>query len=704
MTGGLSVGHVSTAGGAPGVRWPHVDGLRAVAVLAVMLFHLDPTVLRGGFLGVDVFFVISGFVVTAALAGHGNEPLGRFLAGFYHRRLTRILPALLVMLLLASVAWTLLIPRAWLSQQVESVGLAAFFGLSNWQLAGHSDTYFAPRAEFNVFTHTWSLGVEEQFYLVAPWFVYLAWRRTTGVALLAVLAAASAVWAAWATGRLPAQAFYGLVARWWELAAGSLWFLWAWHRPAPAWLQRVLPGLQPLGWVVLAASLLRGVGTGTPFPWAWGAVIGTLLLIGLPSTVGSVVVQPLCARVMQVVGLRSYSLYLWHWPVDVLMRWTVGLDGPGHGVAALAASFALAEVSYRWVERPLQRSARWNGLSPAVTCSLLVGAAVLAAAAASGAFAKRSAWSLSSVERRAVDWYANERDPTLVLPPGCVGDADVEAATVGGERVLRYRSCAGGVDKAERRLFLLGDSHATAYSPLAHRLSVEHRIAAVVVQLPGCPLLDMAGPLNSQQPAPGCGDRWQRVLAALGPDMRPGDVVLLASLRLPRFADQWGLYPHDDVISRHLSAATAAQRELAVQDADRWLQPLLQRGVQVVLEDPKPIFRAIAFRCADHWTSRNPVCARGLVETRADEEAFRAPVKQALRQAVARQPAAEGRLTIFDPLPALCDAASCRAIEPDGRPLFFDADHLSRWGNERVYPHFVRHLRQIGALPAQPGG
>ena len=506
------------------------------------------------------------------------------------------------------------------------------------------------------------------------------------------------------TGRLPAQAFYGLPSRWWELAAGSLWFLCAWHRPAPAWLQRVLPGLQPLGWVVLAESLLRANGQGTPFPWAWGAVLGTLLLIGLPSTVGSPAVQPLCASVMQVVGLRSYSLYLWHWPVDVLMRWTVGLDAPGHGVAALVASFALAEVSYRWVERPLQRSPRWRQWPPAATCGALLGLTVLAAGATSGIFAQRSAWSLSSVERRAVDWYANERDPTLKLPPGCVGDADVEAASLAGERVLRYRSCAGSVDKAERRLFVLGDSHAAAYSPLVHRLSVDHRMAGIVVQLPGCPLLGMAGPLDGDSPSPGCADRWRRVLAAVKPEIRPGDVVLLASLRMPRFGDQWGLYAHDDVVSYHLGATAAAQRELAVQDAGRWMDALLQPGVQVVLEDPKPIFRAIPFRCADPWTARNPVCGRGLVETRADEEVFRAPVKQALRQAVARQQGADGRLSIFDPLPALCDATSCRAIQVDGRPLFFDADHLSRWGNERIYPSFVSHLRQIGVLPAQPGG
>lgn len=672
-------------------------------MLAVMVFHLGAGWLPGGFLGVDVFFVISGFVVTAALASHRDEPIGRFLAGFYHRRLTRILPALLVMLLAATLAWVLLIPQAWLSRQVEAVGLAAFFGLSNWQLSGHSDGYFAPRAEFNIFTHTWSLGVEEQFYLFAPWFVYLAWRRRSGVGWLAAVAVASAFWAAWATGRMPAQAFYGLASRWWELAAGALWFLLAWQRPAPAPLQRVLPGLQALGWVLLAESLLRAQGQGTPFPWAWGAVIGTLLLIGLPSTTGSAAVQPLATRPMQAVGLRSYSLYLWHWPVDVLMRWTVGLDGPGNAAAALLLSFALAELSYRFVESPLRRSPRWQASPPALTCGLLIAGTLAAAAVAQASFEQRSAWSLSGVQRNAVDWYANERDPTLVLPPGCVGDADVEAAAVAGEHALRYRSCAGGFERAARRLFVLGDSHAAAYAPLLHRLSVDHRLAVAVVQLPGCALLGLSGPLAGDHPAPGCADRWRRVLAALQPEMRAGDVVLLASLRLPRLADQWGLFAQDDVIGRHLDAAADAQRALAVQDAGAWLAPLLQRGLQVVIEDPKPIFRSIPFRCADPWTRHHPVCRRGLVESRADEETFRAPVRRALREVLALQQAPAHSLSVFDPLPALCNEQECLAIEANGRPLFFDADHLSRWGNERVYPALVEHLTRVGALPVQAG-
>ena len=159
--------------------FPHVDGLRALAVLAVIAYHLHPSLLPGGFAGVDLFFVISGFVVTASLAGHRGESLVSFLGRFYARRLARIAPALLAMLMPTTVAYVFLVPRAWLSGITESVGKAAFWGFSNWTLGAQSETYFAPRAEFNPYLHTWSLGVEEQFYLIAPLLLF-GWGRWRG--------------------------------------------------------------------------------------------------------------------------------------------------------------------------------------------------------------------------------------------------------------------------------------------------------------------------------------------------------------------------------------------------------------------------------------------------------------------------------------------------------------------------------------------
>ena len=248
----------------------HVDGLRAIAVLAVVAYHLHPQALPGGFVGVDVFFVISGFVVTGALMPHARESWWRFIVGFYHRRLTRIVPALWLVLACTVVAYLLLIPRSWLSAQTGDVAALAFVGASNWALANQADAYFAPRAEFNPFTHTWSLGVEEQFYLLAPWLLFAALRRGRQLLLLPLLLAGASLALAvhWTTAQ-PLQAFYSVLSRFWELAAGSLWFALFWHRPrAWPWLARWHALSAPLGLVLLAEVMLRASPQAFPLPWA----------------------------------------------------------------------------------------------------------------------------------------------------------------------------------------------------------------------------------------------------------------------------------------------------------------------------------------------------------------------------------------------------------------------------------------------------
>jgi len=152
---------------------PDIDGLRALSVLGVLVYHLDHAWLPGGFTGVDVFFVISGFVVTGSMHARTPESFGAFLADFYARRLARIIPALVLTLGVTTLLDVLFIPESWLSSQDVTLGLSAFFGFSNWVLQKGQETYFTPRVDYNPYLHTWSLGVEEQFYLLAPVLLFL---------------------------------------------------------------------------------------------------------------------------------------------------------------------------------------------------------------------------------------------------------------------------------------------------------------------------------------------------------------------------------------------------------------------------------------------------------------------------------------------------------------------------------------------------
>lgn len=148
---------------------PGIDGLRAIAVLAVLIYHADYLPwLPGGFTGVEMFFVISGYVISQSLSERTATGFGDYVLTFYRRRLLRLLPALLVVLMVSFLLSAMLLPQVWLSEQNNRTGMAAFLGLSNFVLAFNSETYFSPSVELNPYLHTWSLGVEEQFYLLFP--------------------------------------------------------------------------------------------------------------------------------------------------------------------------------------------------------------------------------------------------------------------------------------------------------------------------------------------------------------------------------------------------------------------------------------------------------------------------------------------------------------------------------------------------------
>ena len=206
----------------PAFRYrPDIDALRGLAVLAVLITHLDPRLLPGGFSGVDIFFVISGYVVSGSLLAHGHEPPLRRLGGFYLRRIRRLLPNLLACLGLTALAVALLVPPG-SSGPSFITATKALFGWSNNQLLGQTD-YFAQDAKLNPFLHTWSLGVEEQFYLLFPLLLIVCgFGRRRTLPLLSLLALASLLVSLWWSHSQPSTGFYLMPSRFWELTSGGL--------------------------------------------------------------------------------------------------------------------------------------------------------------------------------------------------------------------------------------------------------------------------------------------------------------------------------------------------------------------------------------------------------------------------------------------------------------------------------------------------
>lgn len=654
---------------------PAIDGLRAVAVLAVLVFHLRESFLPGGFAGVDVFFVISGFVVTQSIRDVAFPSFKSFLIHFYTRRLFRIFPLLGVVVIVTTLLFVLFVPEAWLSRDVDRTGLAAILGLSNIVLAKGND-YFSPTASYNPFTHTWSLGVEEQFYLVFPFVMYFGLRAGPRwrVAILALLTLASLAAGLWLSAAQPLKAFYLLPSRFWELGSGMLLCL-----TASSWkplLQR--PGRSDLLVYASAALLAAGLALHPPaaFPAPWGLVpvLGTLgLIAGALARPDLAIVSLLRSRPMAAVGTLSYSLYLWHWPVYVTMRWTVGLDAlPDYLVAALLTA-ALSVLSYRWIEKPArdwQRGNRQAGLMPIGR----IGLAAALVAAASGALFQYKPDLTLSVTGDLATWYPESE--WLDLPPGAcqVGEAKENVAGV-HLAVFSPRDCRKPPDGG--RLIVSGDSHTDHYARLLKQFASNTGREVRMYSLPGCGMVGFGRGRAGGR----CADFEDRVAAEFARSLTPEDVVFLPTLRIPRYVDQWG------EIGKPGAAPPRPEAPINEDRAAGLTRTIAASGARIVFEAPTPLFKAVPFRCSDWFNRRNALCAPGFSVPAAELSERRAPVMAAMTALSQRLP----RVSIWDPLPTLCPGASCEAFR-DGRPLFFDQDHLSGLGNDALLPSFQARM------------
>jgi peptidoglycan/LPS O-acetylase OafA/YrhL len=676
---------------------PDIDGLRAVAVLSVVLYHLHGAWLPGGYGGVDIFFVISGFVVASSLAASKVDSFAGFLGEFYARRLARILPALVAVLISTALMSTLFIPKAWLSEFADSTARYAFFGLSNLIMQNNADTYFAPRAEFNPFTHTWSLGVEEQYYLLAPLFVYFwlrAYRRGQtqhahwAIGILALFMVTSLALCIWLTKHHPAAAFYSIAGRFWELASGALLFLLTQGRQIPVRkVEKETSWHSMSAWLgVFCIAIGLAFAQMTEFPWPWAVlpVVGTLLLIG-GEHIGPVgaVRHFLAAPLTVWIGKRSYSIYLWHWPVFVLMRWTVGLDTPALFAVATLTTLALATFSYSIIERPLRHNA-W--IETRTQWKRIIGfllMPVVGLLLTNHLFSHRDRYSLSRVMSASADWYATGH----MAYPG-VGNrkcaVSIEGRQLAGGHVTLFvpKQCSDTA-RSSKKIYAMGDSHTGMLASLFEQISAEEGVEVSLFTGPGCNLIDFRAPMDATHRSAECLAFTQAMTQHTLDTASPGDIVILSSLRLQRYGDQWASFGIADMYDFMYGPHAMPSRSAAVEDAKQWLQPFANKRLQVVFAAPTPIFKAPPFRCSDWFNSNNPICVGKNQQNRSDLERLRQPIIASMKVLAHTYP----NIHVWDAFPVLCPDDICRT-EKDGRPLFFDGDHLSAYGNLVIYPSF----------------
>lgn len=350
---------------------PEIDGLRAVAVIPVILYHAGYGAFRGGFVGVDVFFVISGYLITTILIDDlkGQE---FSILSFYERRVRRILPALFTVVLVSVLAaWFICVPHDMNDFLSSLIGVTTFSSnIFFWRTSG----YFANATEFKPLIHTWSLAVEEQFYLFFPIILFLIWRTSNRSVpiLIGIIAVSSLLLAQWCSARYPEAAFYLLPTRAWELMIGALVAVLADRFVGSRWVEE-------LGGAVGLALICGSVfvfSSRTPFPsvFTLAPTLGAAAVIAFSSR-STFAGRLLSARALVFLGLISYSAYLWHQPILAFLRLYLFVQPNGLlATSAVGASLALAYLTWRYVERPFRMKHR-------VSRRTLFGSAALCTAA-----------------------------------------------------------------------------------------------------------------------------------------------------------------------------------------------------------------------------------------------------------------------------------------------------------------------------------
>jgi peptidoglycan/LPS O-acetylase OafA/YrhL len=662
---------------------PQIDTLRAIAVLAVLVFHLNGAWLPGGFAGVDVFFVISGYVISASLSRSNAPTLRRFTVEFYQRRLLRILPALLVCVVVTAIFTAVFVPKAWLSDFNYVTLALAMVGLSNFSLMFTGNDYFAPRVDFNPGTHTWSLGVEEQFYFVFPVLCFLWLRnrrrdhpRRRETWALAAISALSLGFSVYASSHMPLTAFYSLPSRFWELGLGALLFQLHSHgRFIANTPRKAMLGIA-VALLLLTYGFLMSDARAFPIPWALFATLGSALFIDAVVASrerDSPVMRTLATPLMVGIGKISYSLYLWHWPVYVLFRWTIGLDTTLARSIAVVLAVALAIASYRFIELPVRHHPGLLRRTPGFVVRSGLAVAVLSMSLVWTLSRENSHFSLS-VTSATREWYPDVWPLEATQDRAC--EVGVSNRAMEGGEVIDFERTGACNDRELHDLYVIGDSHATALMTMLSKSAAEDAARVHLYLRAGCGFLRIRSASTGE-----CAEFGRIFTRELLKNSHPGDIVFLPSLRMERIATQFGGKPPKHALSEEQELV------LGTREAQQWLDSIQGHGLRVVFMAPTPVFSSPEFRCSDWFNRDNPACDNGLSIDRAETVRRRASVVTQMHRFAERYP----DVRVWDPFDLLCPATRCVASR-NGHPLFFDGDHLSGYGNLYLYDSFLAEV------------
>jgi peptidoglycan/LPS O-acetylase OafA/YrhL len=644
-------GFVSPVPHVPGYR-TDIEGLRGVAVLLVVLYHAGVPGFGGGFVGVDVFFVLSGYLITGLLVKE-IEGAGRLdLWTFYARRARRLLPAA-ALVIVATLAAAMVLYSPMEQTRLAHTALAAVAYASNLWFALRSTDYFAESSETNPLLHTWSLSVEEQFYIVWPVLVMLALRGTGSrgrlLAVMAGLSVLSLAGSVWLTQASPAWAFYGAPTRAWEFGVGGIAALLSMAA------LRTWPGAtRMLGWLGLlaigAATAIYTKHTAFPGFVALLPVGGTIaLLLAGAVAPGAGVGRVLDAAPLQRLGRLSYSWYLWHWPVLVMAAAVVPDLSLAGRLACVGLSLGLAALTYALVENPIRVNQRL-ALRPAYS----LGLAVLLMAGGGGASlaVRQSALETAASPAHQIFVSARWDRPRL-------GDCNANWG------VDEARECVFGDTASVTTVALFGDSHAAHWAPAFEALAHEQGWRLVTLTKNACPAA--AVPFND--PRSHHDDEcsmWRTSALERLEAIRP-DIVVLgnATTFYPGITfEQW---------------RTGFRATLGTLDSASLPTLVLWGSPSAPLDIPECLSRAVVQR-----RDPNSLCAFGTA----------AALHLTSYHAASEVASELARVRVADLSAHFCDETECRPIVA-GVVVLYDRHHLTASMAGRLVPILNRHVVEL---------
>lgn len=650
-----------------------IQGLRAIAILLVIAAHAKVPGLAGGFIGVDIFFVLSGYLITGLLT-HEIVTTGsvQFMR-FYARRFRRLLPAMLFTLALTCIAATIIIlPSEQVSQ--ASAAAAASVWLSNFYFAFSNIDYFGASAENNLFLHTWSLGVEEQFYLVWPALLVLIAMLSLGgklpyiarlKAVMVVVVGISLFSCIAMTPHAPELSFYMMPWRAWQFGLGALVLL-HFGSPAPAnvttqpakpWLAR-FTWVGPLGLGLIFGSALL-ISPNLAYPGAWALIpsIGTALLLAAGTqNIRGRATAFLSLRPMQAIGRVSYSWYLWHWPVLILGATLFDSNDSLIRFSLVAVSLLLAALSYRFIESPVRQSKKLiarPGVVVFISIALIVAASALSIRWGNGL----SNW-LSQPEQKK---YASIRtDAPSIYGFGCDD----------WYRSSKVQFCAFGKENAKHTAVIMGDSIGLQWFPAVATIFDDLGWKLLIVTKSACPMVD--APLfypRIGREYTECAQWREQALIEIQ-KIKP-DILLLGSAPTPLLSvTQW-----KEGTERVLAKVSASTKR-----------------IYILRATPKLSFNGPDCLLGRNWWPRQllgpSLCQSNAINPKSDE------IFEALKLASQSFP----NVTMLDLNQSVCPDNQC-AAERDDLVVFRDNQHLSASFVESLVPEFKQQLDLDNLVP-----